>query len=564
MKKTLCIIGALLLALPVVAQNPVGPTSFGGRLDALSFAYGGQGQGAALVVGAGGGTGGTSYAVTLDYGKASSAGQGYVFYPFSYALLPSIAIGSGATYEVVTPSSASYTTGQANSYQQCSITAAFTYSHGAGDIVRSGDQGLVEALNFAEYAPSMGNMVELGEKWYMAGGTLAEIQGVTIPYPNVFIEDTSGTSGFRYFSAQPSATTALATPATLVAANITQPTACTAGFGGSTCTWTASQPYFSIAYVDIQGNISVGGTGYQVGSNLTASMPVTIAQPAASAGAVGWLVFAGTTQNLLQYQLPVTTTATGAANGVCTLTTIETVTPACALPNTNYNQAGSGAATFNTIYAATNMLIPVASEATANVWNPVFNAHSSFSYQPTATALSFQTNYTPFSANAATTASGNRAVLATVPLPPGYLNVLGRTIRVKGKYTSTVTSGVTPEILINLGSQGANYGAAGIPATLCTMLSVGTTLAVTTVNGTFECVLTTNAASATAAGTLMPDGWAGWWGTGITGVFQADSGTAAVSSLGLFEPVQLFVTYLSTAQASSAAQVTDLHIETLQ
>jgi len=350
----------------------------------------------------------------------------------------------------------------------------------------------------------------------------------------------------------------------LIAANITQPATCSTTNGVCPATWTASQPYFSIAYVDIQGNISVGGTGYQVGSNLTASVPVTIAQPAASAGAVGWLVFAGTTANLLEYQLPVTTTATGAALGACTLTTLETVTPACALPNTTYGQAGSGPATFNAIYAATNMLIPVASEATANVWNPVFNAHSTFAYEPTATALSFQTNYTPFSANAATTASGNRAVLATVPLPPGYLNQIGKTIRVKGKYTSTVTSGVTPEILINLGSQGANYGAAGIPTTLCTMLSVGTTLAVTTVNGTFECVLTTNAAGATAVGSLFPDGWAGWWGTGITGVFQADSGTAAVGSLGLFEPTQLFVTYLSTAQASSAAQVTDLHIETLQ
>ena len=50
MKKTLCIIGALLLALPVVAQVPAGPTTFGGRVDALSFAYGAAGQGAALVL----------------------------------------------------------------------------------------------------------------------------------------------------------------------------------------------------------------------------------------------------------------------------------------------------------------------------------------------------------------------------------------------------------------------------------------------------------------------------------------------------------------------------------
>ena len=153
MKKTLLIIGALLLALPVVAQVPAGPTTFGGRVDAVSFAYGAQGQGAALVVGAGGGNAGTSYSITLNYGKTSSGGTGYAFYPFSYAVLPSFAIGSGATYEVVTPSSASCTTGQANSYQQCVLTATFTYAHGAGDVVRASDGGVFEAT---QYFTSMG------------------------------------------------------------------------------------------------------------------------------------------------------------------------------------------------------------------------------------------------------------------------------------------------------------------------------------------------------------------------------------------------------------------------
>jgi hypothetical protein len=69
------IIGALLLALPVVAQIPAGPTTFGGRVDALSFSYGGQGQGAALVVGAGGGNAGTSYSITLNYGKTLRAAE---------------------------------------------------------------------------------------------------------------------------------------------------------------------------------------------------------------------------------------------------------------------------------------------------------------------------------------------------------------------------------------------------------------------------------------------------------------------------------------------------------
>jgi len=39
--------------------------------------------------------------------------------------------------------------------------------------------GLVEAINFAAFTPSIGNIVELGEKWYVAGGTQAAIQAIT-------------------------------------------------------------------------------------------------------------------------------------------------------------------------------------------------------------------------------------------------------------------------------------------------------------------------------------------------------------------------------------------------
>jgi hypothetical protein len=326
-KNTLFIIGALLLALSVAAQVPVGPTTFGGRVDALSFAYGAQGQGAALVVGAGGGSAGTSYSITLNYGKSTSGGTGYPFYPFSSAVLPSIAIGSGATYEVVTPSSASCTTGQANSYQQCSITASFTYAHGAGDIVRSGDSGLIEAINFAAFTPSVGNIIEIGEKWYIAGGTQSLIQAITNPYPSIVIEDTAGYYGLRWFTSTPTAQTTTAAAAASTG---------TLTAGGSL---TAGAYYFKTAYVDVLGQVSQSSS--EVASALTATASnasITVNAPAAAAGQVGYIVYmtiqGGGSGN--EFWVPVTSTN-------CTLTAIESVIPACALTNTGYGQTSSNA-----------------------------------------------------------------------------------------------------------------------------------------------------------------------------------------------------------------------------
>lgn len=136
---------SVFLTLPAPAQNQ---GTFASEVNVSNFAYGNSpNAGPALIVGAGGGTSG-SYSITLNYGKTSTKVGGYVFYPFSGATYPPFAIGSGATYEVVTPSSASCTVGQANSYQQCQVTATFTYAHGNGDVVRASDGGVFEATSY--------------------------------------------------------------------------------------------------------------------------------------------------------------------------------------------------------------------------------------------------------------------------------------------------------------------------------------------------------------------------------------------------------------------------------
>lgn len=145
MKKVFLMIGALLLALPVAAQNTA---TFAGNVNVPSFAYGAQGAGPALQVGGGGSAAGGTYSITLNYGKTTTGSSGLTFYPFAGTNLPPFAIGSGSTYEVVTPSSANCGPGPADSYQQCTLTATFTYAHGAGDVVRASDGGTMEASNY--------------------------------------------------------------------------------------------------------------------------------------------------------------------------------------------------------------------------------------------------------------------------------------------------------------------------------------------------------------------------------------------------------------------------------
>jgi hypothetical protein len=437
MKKALLLIGALVLGLSAPAQVV---STFSGQANAINFNYGGTGSnGAALQVGGGGGAAGTSYSITLNYGFTSTGPSGIKFNPFgNSAALPTIAIGSGASYEVATLTSVSCST--PTIYQSCQLTASFTNAHGAGDVVRSGDAGLQEALNYE--SGKGGGVVLVDSGWQRAGGTNAMIAAAVV-VPQTYVEDNRG-QGQPYWTPQAASVTLLSAPAALVAANITQPASCPTG---ATCGWTAAEPYFTIAYVDILGNLTVVPTPYQVLANLTASVPVTIASPAAETGAVGWVAFAGASATALDLLpvttaagLPVGTTAAGAGAG-CTLTTAETIFPACAI---------GSAATFNAVYVNTNMLAPL-STIGAGTNEPLFQAHATFAYQPSALPWhGFQTDFTAFPANATTQAEGV-ATIGTMNLPIGYLNTIGRTIRVSGKFTSTVTTASTESVALSLG-----------------------------------------------------------------------------------------------------------------
>jgi hypothetical protein len=119
-------------------------TAFAGIWNAFDFAYGQNPQAPALQVISGSNVAGT-YTLTCSPTTAfTKAGL-----PIAPALLQPtpITVGASTTLETVTPTAVSI-----NSLGQILITAVFAFAHGSGDQVRSGDGGIVEAMNAAHAA----------------------------------------------------------------------------------------------------------------------------------------------------------------------------------------------------------------------------------------------------------------------------------------------------------------------------------------------------------------------------------------------------------------------------
>jgi hypothetical protein len=175
----------------------------------------------------------------------------------------------------------------------------------------------------------------------------------------------------------------------------------------------------------------------------------------------------------------------------------------------------------------------------------------------------FQSHYGPFVAYGALTA-GQIAVLGSVNLPTGYLNQIGRTIRVSGKVAlTTVNTATLPYITIGLNWAGGLT--AGAQVAVCSLVPAAAG-ATSTQNETFSCTMTTNAVGATAVGSMMTNGsemLVAAAGGALLGA-TVDTGTAAIGSLGLFSQVTLNVVYTSTTNVTAGEQLLDLHIETLQ
>lgn len=320
------------------------------------------------------------------------------------------------------------------SYLVCNVTATWTAIHGNNAAVNSGDQGLQEAVNDACGAGGGGVRVD-----GTSNISTALIQAVTL-CSNTVIEDARGT-GSPWWGLRPSTLTLISAGSAPVA---------TTGTGSLT-----SGAYItSYLYVDANGGLSLPATDAAATATTT---QVTLAAPAATAGAVGWIPYitAAGGANGTEIMVPVT-------SSVCTPTVVETVIPACALTNTAYNQVGS------------NAVINANPSSTAK--EPAFGtAHTVASPQPfSVIPLPFQTVYGPFTAVATISSSGN-ADVAQFYIPGQYFNSLTKSANICFTAASTNVATAVPTWSLTTTNQ---YGQT--PAAVGTFLLATQTGAVTT------------------------------------------------------------------------------------
>ena len=283
LRKIFPVFALLVLALGVTAQNR---TKFAGERNATGYAYGIAPGVASLQISTG--TAAGAGTITLSNGFATNS-AGEVFYPLTTNA--PIAVGYGATRDVVTPSAVSGCTTLAA--YTCTVTATFTYAHGVGEPVMSGTVGLQEAINLQQAAGGGG--VDVDTTWSQLGGTSAMLTAAA-PYSAVWINDNRGSATQAYWSVQPSTLSLLAVPAVLSAATIAS--------GTTLGTWTAADTYFCMTYVDALGGESGCSATYDVTLTTVVAVNVTAAASPASTGAVGWRLYAGATY-AAAYLLPI-------------------------------------------------------------------------------------------------------------------------------------------------------------------------------------------------------------------------------------------------------------------
>lgn len=493
---------------------------FSAEFDAFQFAYGINPNCPALQV-VSGGTAAGSYSVTVASGYSETA-DGTNFVPFNTNA--PILIGSGTTAETVTPSAVNTSTPA--SYGTTIATATFAQIHGIGDQVRSGTVGLQECINFVNKFG--GGVIILDARWAQFGGTTAMITSATVP-TNVTIQD-SRVGGAGISANLPSSVSQIAVPTALSTAAATNGLIATAATGG---TIPAATYRLAATYVDIFGGettISVDTASTATIATTGTTSVITVTSPAALAGAVGWRLYVSA--------------ASGAAAS-------EILYPQGNAAITGTASTTSGLASFaigatvtvNAIITGT-ATVPSANSAYAGATEiPMFGA-SVVSYPPFASLASI--------------AAAATGTLGVVNFPAGFLNQLGRTIRISGMGYAT-TNGTPGTITLK-------EVLASIPGvTSITPFSVvsGTTTASAVVSFNFQTTWVTAATGAT--GTLEVHGFVDYNLAG-TAVVSAGMDTiiAASSTVDLTKQDQLQITLTCTTTATTTTQLRSLIIEVLQ
>lgn len=544
MKKLLSIISAILLlgtpalpqTFPGASGNPSPLSRPGGVYYAPGFFWtgriisGNSATGAQTIIFAGNAGGGIGGFTTPD---------GTVISPdvIANTLSPIIVDWGQGAQETVTPTAMSVSTCPAGNLgvggvTQCiSATATFANTHGQSAVVADGAYGAQTAVNLANRYG--GGTVVVDSVWTQMGGTNAILTAM-IPYGNVQIADNRAGIAQSWQSAQQVATV-LAAPTTL--------TATTVGFGinganatGGTYTGTSTY-HVCIAYVDIMGNegpCSADFSGLTAGTSAT-TYQIGFSAPAASTGAVGYTVYislAGGTYNLT-YQVPLT-------SSVCTLTTLETTTPACKVTNATYNQTGSAAVVSAlTVATAPLHLLATTTSAAGGPYIGTPSGRTTYAYAPTGNLDSTGLTSTQMAyAIATAAASATPQVIGTIPIPTGALNFVGRSLCIEGQATEA-TAGSTAtvqqvEFFLDAAGNASGKGAFTTPIS-----NLELTATLVTSNADFwsfhTCFQTTAAGTSATSGGIQPFSGTlvSTYGAGVLGNAGTEVTVAPVTSLNL-------------------------------
>lgn len=441
--------------------------------------------------------------------------DGRAFIPFAVGVPIVI---SDAAPELITPTAVSgcnkgssgIAGGQDLPFLTCTITASFTTTHGTQAQILSATNGAAEAALDATYWG--GGVVVLAPGWALGLNTSCTgcfasknaAMAAILPYAYVsFEDDTVGPP--QYWNANPATASFIAAPTALTGQAACDATHTFCSDATVVGTWPATGTLFGcITYVDIMGNESACSATASF-TNVTVKA-IDVGAPAASTGAVGYAIYlslsAGTYAQA--FRVPIT-------SSICTLTTLETITPACAVTNATYGQTGStfaknalflGGAQIAATTVNTAMHFPVSggiSTAASNVG--AVTAHTSYAYTPgTRLGAPFETVYTNFTA-VATQATTVPGTMGSINLPPGFMNFINKTIKITGKFTTTQPGSTSEVFQVAWDADGTNTTTNPVAGCIWTNTSTGTNAVW---NGTFECLLTTVTTGAT--GTLMASG----------------------------------------------------------
>lgn len=458
-----------------------------------------------------------------------------------------------ANSETVTLTAASSTLGS------CSFTGTFANAHNPGALVVSGTFGLIEAIQDGQRGG--GGVVRIGPEWAQLGGTNATISAITLLYPGVSIEDVRSGAA-QYWNLQTGATT-LAAPATLTAATV--------GFAinGANATGGtyngASTYHYTIACVDVMGQEGPGSADFSAATAGTGSAnQIGFSAPAAQTGCVGYVPYISLAAGsyVLSYKVPLVAqpTVAGAppvSNGVCTLTTIETITPACAIANTTYGQAGS-AAIVSALTLNTSPIVPaVTTVSSTTVYTPNAGGRTTAVYSPGGRvgANCLNASFLPFAISAAE-ATTVPSVLGTINVGPGCMNQVGRTIEVCGKATTTASTATIVSIQSQWDAMGQNTAGKGVQIGNLSVTPVAAFSTTKVITFCEQFQTTVAGATATAGSINSVGGYIATSGVASAAAGQAagsDATTGTVGSLNLAVDARINVISVHTTGTDGAA-----------